>query len=217
MLPAYASADVFEVSTTFASGHFVRGVDVTDSQPVLFLNADYSFDGGLFAGAECYQSNAEEEVSLARACQANIGYFKPLLNNQALEFSLAYADYQRRRGSQWDYFKVGLDWHLNQNLLVSFSASDDWFGRGFSSLAIDAGYRHRLTDNISAIAKGGMLVLEGNAPENYFEYFEVGLQFSKSRWSVGINAFLTDDDISSVARFETDRSGIKLNLSYQLY
>lgn len=210
-------ADALEVTATLASGHFVRGVDATNDQPVVSLRADYSFNSGYFVAAECYRSTNREKASLPQACQLNAGYFKLLEDNQAVEFSIAYNDYREIAASQWDYAELTGSWHLNRNLTFSLSASDDWFGRGFASMAGDVAYRYHINHKLSARMRAGLLVLENRAPENYFEHIELGLHYAKARWGIGVSAMLVDSDIRRMTHFDLDQPELNINISYQLY
>ena len=211
-------AGVFRVNADLESSRFLRGIDITDGQPALSLSVDWSSDTGLFSGANCYRSDSQQGASLSNGCQFYLGYFKALNNNQAISFALNGSDYVRTADPQWDYLEATIDWNLNKETVISFGFSDDWFGRGFKSINIDAKKRFVLNDQFSISSSVGLLAFESDAPISSLPLLELGLNYAKNRWNIGLSSSWTSSDVQQLTpQFSTNQPEFQLSVSYRLY
>jgi len=213
-----AQDGVIQVNGALASGHFVRGLDLTDDQPAIFVGLDWTGNNGVFSGAECYRSNSDRERSLNSGCQFYLGYFKALANGQALAVKINHSEYATSKASEWDFTQIQADWHINQQITFSLSATDDWLGRGFSTVAVDAAIRKPLNDRISAHLKVGVMKIESRAPIDFIELAEFGVQYQQQRWLFEVAASFSDrEDLRRMTRLEVDSPEINAAVRYRFY
>ena len=212
-----AKADVFQVTGGISSGNFVDGVNVTDSQPVLFLGADWSFDNGAFTGAECYESNSERGESLSRGCHLFAGYFSQINENQAITVELRRKEYLIRTGTFWRYFEGSVDWHVNKRVTLSLGATDNWLDQGYSTVSFGADYSQPLTSGITAYGLVDVMKFESTANIGYTEHYELGVKYQKERWNVGLSAIFSDPLLREQLGFSVSEEQLRLTFSYRLY
>ena len=212
-----ARADVIQVNASLATGHFVRGVDLTNDRPAVFLGVDWSLDNGVFSGAECYRSDLDDQPGLKRGCQFYLGYFLPLNKQQAISLSLRHSDYVSSPFAEWDYTELAVDWHPNRNTTLSVSATDDWLGRGHSMVALNGSIQRAISQRINASLGAGVMQFESSADIDAVGFASIGVSYEQSRWSTSLSATAIDRDIRQLTHFALDQPEINLTLSYRLY
>lgn len=212
-----ANADVFQVNAGIATSHFERGINISEEQAVASLSLDWSSNQGLFAGTECYQSNSKSRHTLPHGCQFYLGYFTTLQNKQALSVSLTHKDYANTIERQWDYTLVTLDWHLNQRIMLSLSATDDWLGRSFAATMLDGKIQYPLNKHVNTYIGLGLMRFESTTPIDQAALFEAGLSFEKNRWRIGLDLISTSRDMTRMTGFDIDQPEVSFNIRYRLY
>lgn len=213
-----AKADVLQVNTAITNGHFVRGQNLTDGQPTVSLSADWSMDNGLFTGAECYKSNSARDRSLSTGCEYYLGYFKAFNNGQAITTTIKHNDYSTFKKDSWDYTQASVDWHLNRNATINLTATDDWLGRGFATVALDASLNRKITEKFSAQFSAGVMKIESSAPVDHIELAELSMQYEHERWLARLSTTFTDtDDLQRMTQLDVSQPEISFSIKYRLY
>jgi len=182
-----ANADVLQVNGGLSTGYFISGSNVTDKQPLIFLNADWSFDNGAFTGAECYQSSSDEGESLSRGCNAYLGYFSKINELQAISISAHYKRYLVQDSLFWSDLEAKINWHVNKNVNLALTLNDNWLDQGFRTATLQAGYSRPITKNITSYVSAGLMQFESSANIGLTDHFEVGVKYQKKRWNSHIN------------------------------
>ncbi len=214
------SAPVIQVSGGAESSRFVDGVNITDRRPAVNLTAEVSFDNGAFSGIDCFKSETLFfRNGIDSGCNLYLGYFAPLNNGQAISATLSRGEYARAPSTarQWDYTTAALSWHANRSLVMTVSASDNWLGRGYSVVNLNAAYEYQLSDRVSAGLEASYLDFEDTAPVSSTQYARMGLRYVKGRWSSDLNLYISDSDFSVITPFEVEQPDFSARISYRFY
>ena len=210
-------ANILQLNASVATAHIVRGIDVSNGHPAAYLGLDWSLANGIYAGGECYRTGADDKHFLATGCVSYMGYFVRRSQGQAVEASLSYHDYQLDYFGTWDYLELEFGWHFTKSLRAAIATSDDWHGRGFGSVRVQGESEFKVANKTRFELIAGVLALQSNAPENYFEYIEANLRYSNSRWRAAIGLFFQDKNIEPIIRFSTESAEVLFRLDYQIY
>jgi len=213
-----SAAPVVQVTVGVESSRFVDGLDITGGKPAINLAADVSFENGSFGGADCYKTQTLFfQDGIDAGCNYYVGYFSPRKNDQALSATLSRSEYAPTPALQWDSTTAALSWHTNRSTTLTLSAVDDWFGRGFSSVGVNAAYQHSLSDHWSANGELSYINFSGSAPINAINYARLGLRFEKGRWTSELNLQLSDNSLRQITSIDVDQPALSLRISYRLY
>ncbi len=214
-------ADVLKLDVKVSNSQFLKGLNVSGDSTALGLRLDWSHNSGGFTGADCYTSNPARNRGWSDGCQFYAGYFMPLNlskdSQQALTASVRRYEFSNAFARDPDFTEVVFDWHFNRNQSISLSASNDWLGRGFRSVAIDARMRRPISSNLNAIVGLGITDIESSAPVSSIEFAEIGLQYALDRWSFEAKALHGDSDLSVMTGFAVDQPDLLFSLGYQIY
>jgi len=183
-----AYADVLQINGGVSTGYFISGSNVTDKQPIAFLNADWSFDNGAFSGAECYQSTSDEGESLSRGCNAYLGYFTKINDKQAISVSAHYKRYLVRDSLFWSDLEAKVNWHVNKRLNLGLILNDNWLDFGYRTATLEGDYSRPITKNITAYISGGLMQFESAAGIGLTQHAEIGVKYQRKRWSAELSA-----------------------------
>ena len=212
-----ANADVLQVNGGLSTGYFISGSNVTDKEPILFLNADWSFDNGAFTGAECYQSTADEGESLSRGCNAYLGYFSKINKSQAISVSARYKRYLVEDSLFWSDLEAQISWHINKRVNLALTLNDNWLDQGFSTATLEGDYSRPITKNLTSYFSVGLMQFESSANIGLTEHFEVGVKYQKNRWSAELSALVSDSDVNNLLWFDASQNQVRLTFRYRLY
>jgi len=214
-----ANADVLHIDAGLSTGRFVDGFIVTDEKPIAFLSADWSFNNGLFTGANCYQSSSERGrgESLSRGCHAYLGYFTQINDTQALTFELRHKRYLVDTGLFWTDNEATINWHINRNLTFSATGNDNWLDRGHATLGLRGDYVKPLNNEWSAYLSAGVMQFEETSEIGTTEHFEFGVKYQRQRWGAELSAIFSDHELGDLIMLDTSQNQLKLTVSYRLY
>ena len=217
--PDSFSAPVVQATVGAESSRFVDGVDITDGKPTINLAVDVSFNNGSFAGADCYKAQTLLfQDGIDAGCNYYIGYFQPLKKNQAFSAVLSRSEYAPTPARQWDYTAAALSWHASRSAILTVTATDDWFGRGYSSVGIGAAYQYSLSDHWSATFEASHIDFASNAPVNNINHARLGLLFEKGRWATELNLQLNDGDRDQLISIDPDQqAALSFRVNYRFY
>jgi len=214
------ASPIVQVTTGIESSRFVDGQDISGGKPAVNLAADVSFENGSFAGVDCYKTETQFfRDGIDTGCNYYLGFFKPINNEQAFSATVSHSEYAPipSPARQWDYTSVALSWHASRSTILTVSGSDNWFGRGYTSLAVNAAYQHTLSEKWSANVEAGFIDFESRSQRNSLSYGRLGLRFEQGRWGTELKLHLRNTGPRNLIPFETDRTDVSLSLSYRLY
>jgi len=215
--PTYAGP-IVQVSAGAESSLFVDGLDISDGKPAINLSADLSFDNGAFAGLDCYKTETLFfRDGIDAGCNYYLGYFKPHNNSQAFSATVSRGEYAPTPALQWDYTTAALSWHKNRATIFTLSATDDWFGRGYSSVSLNASYQHTLGEQWSANIEAGHIDFGSRAPVDSAVHARLGFRFEQGRWTSEVNLNLQDYDLDPLTLRDSDQPDFSLRFIYRLY
>jgi len=217
LLSQPANADVLQVNGGLSTGYFISASNVTNKQPIVFLNADWSFDNGAFTGAGCYQSTADEGESLSRGCNAYVGYFSKINDTQAISVSAQYKRYLVQDSLFWSDLEAQIKWHINKNLNLALTLNDNWLDRGFATTTFEIDYSKRVAKDTTSYLSAGLMQFESSADIGLTEHVEFGLRYQKKRWSAELSALISDSDVNDLLWFDSSQSQVRLTFRYRLY
>jgi len=217
--PAVVWADVLHINGGLSTGHFIDGINVTDEEPLVFLNADWSFDNGVFTGADCYQGTSERGQSLSRGCHAYIGYFTQINDAQALTFELRHKRYLVLTDKLWTDFELSVNWHTSKNFTLSAVVNDNWLDQGHVTISVRGDYAYPINDRWSSYISAGLLRFEGSTDLGSAEHLEFGVKYQRGRWGADLSAVFADEGLEELLWFDSDvnENQLRLTISYQLY
>ncbi len=207
---------VLELNGSAASGHYTRGIQLSDNGPVVEIGIDWSSNNGSFVGANCFRGSSERLIGFRRGCVLTAGYFGTLNANNALSVEFSRADYPDNGRADWDTNVIALNWHYKDSLFASVSYSDDWYARGTDTAMLDMEYRYSLAEGLTAKASIGYL----EPFDDRFRAFTnlgIGLEYQVGRWVSSVSATQVDSSLRDVLPFGFDRPEWQWRLAYQLY
>ena len=212
------SADVLRINGGISSDGFVDNFNVTNGEPLVFIDADWSFDNGAFLGGDCYQSSAERGrgEALERGCHAYIGYFTPINETQAVSFELRHNRYLVNTGSFWTDYELAGSWHINKGLTFSATFNDNWLDSGHATFSVQGDYSRPLTDKFTSYVSVSLMQFEA-AAIGITEHIQFGVNYQQDRWSVDLSAIFSDAALGNALGFDVNQNQLLLTFTYQLY
>ena len=215
-----SAAPVIQITAGVESSRFIDGLDISDGQAAVSIASEVSLDNGSFAGVDCYKSETLAFPNgIDAGCVFYVGYFAALTNQQAISATFSRGEYAPTPSParDWDYSTATLSWHTNRTTVFTLSASDDWLGRGYGAIGLNAAYQYSISDRWSANIEASYTNFEAMAPIDAIEYLGLGVRFEQGRWGSELKLHLNDTDLEQLTPFEVDQPDVSLRFTYRLY
>jgi len=213
----FANAATLQATASIESSRFLEGTNLSDDSPAIAITADWTFDGGSFAGLDCYTSTVDISEGLDSGCDVYVGYFKPISRNQALSAQLTRHEYSNGLDHKWDFTDLAARWHINKKTRFTATYSRNWFDRPFDTFALKAETQIPLADKLSFNLSGTLMILESGAPVDELFYAKASLSYNRARWTTEAGLIYTDPDQIRMVPFDIDEPELLVTLSYRLY
>ncbi len=185
-----------------------RGASEADGEPAAGLVVEWNGQAGWFSGIQAYVASASPVPGRTRGAGVYGGWFHTLGDQQALELSISHQYFEGDFPRDWNYSEARLDFHFSRDFAVTAAVSDDYYGRGESSLLGAFRWRRPLSRNRHLLVGAGAI----GRPGDDMAFAELGLGASFGL----VEAALTLHHInnSHAHLLHSDRSTVSLKLSY---
>ncbi len=212
-----ANAATLQATASIESSRFLDGTNLTDDSPTLSINADWTFDGGGFAGFDCYASTVNLSEGLDSGCDIYAGYFKPINKKKAFSAQVTRHEYSRGIVHKWDFTDIAGSWHISKKTRFTATYSKNWLNRPFDAYALKAETQIPLTEQLNFNLSSTLMALESGAPVDELLFAKASLSYTKARWTSEAGIIYTDPDQAKMVPFDIDEPELQLTFSYRLY
>ena len=205
------------VSVGLNSSELLGGINLSDDSPSATVEADWSFSNGAFVGLDCYASNADLSVSINTGCDVFAGYFKEIGEKSALSAEFTHHVYSDGFGGDWDFSDITLNFHPNQNSIISLNFAEDWLNRGYDTQSIEATTLFSLTPDFNATLSAGVISTRDSDRVSSLSHAKASLSYFIDRWQLEAGLVHSDEDQTRLLPLDFDNNEVFFKVSYQLY
>ncbi len=212
-----AHADTLEVNGQLGVGRLIDGVNLTGDNAYVSLSSEWSANNGLFVSLSCFGRENNSEVAIQRGCDAELGWFKPINDKNAITLIISRHDYSSVELIGWQYTDARLRWHLSKQHSIGLRASDSLLGQGFASATAFVETSAKLNDRVGVSFEAGYTTLKSNPKASSLSYALLGADYRLNRLSFGVELLISDSNYQRFLKLDVEQPEFSANLTYRFY
>lgn len=103
-----------------------------------------------------YNGSSTLTTSRSQGISGHVGWFQPIGEDQALQYSLTHIHFPGDFNQSWDYQELQISYHFNRDVSLDVAYSDDYYGGGSSSHLVAFNWKHIINDEFYTFANLGV-------------------------------------------------------------
>lgn len=178
-----AKAQSLTINGSISTEQINLGLSEANGRPGIGLSFEWEFDRHFFAGVNGYITTDAPAPNRTENVTAYAGLHWGDADKLQYDLTLLYRVYPGQFAIDWDYPELRFDMVFSENVGLSLSATNDFYGMDTSSVAVTGEYIHDFSPKYFSRVEGGYVYFESSTIDSYgFVMLIVGRR--GNRWSI---------------------------------